>query len=128
MTIEIIKHSDCYIIKHQEIILDASAFADAYTELEDAVIRQKKEKVICDMTSIRNCTFSSIDFDEMKGALFRIFLNAPNNFRLAVAVSNEHLEDEIKKCHTKISQPGCPSNSFVVTSLGDAVTVLNSVH
>ena len=121
MTIKIIKQSDCHIIKHQEAILDAKAFADGYSLLEDIVLRRNYRNVIYDMTSIRHCALSNIDFVQMKGAMFHIFMNAPDNFNFAIVSDNKEINQNISDCHSEIEEAGYQHNGFIASSLGDAL-------
>lgn len=124
MSTQVLKLSDCQIIKHQEAILDTKAFAQAYSVLEDLVLRCKQRKVICDLTSIRDCKLSRADFIEMKGAMFHIFMNAPENFHLAIASNSAALNKNIEACHVEIRQAGYLHDAFITSSLDDAISKL----
>lgn len=125
MTIDVVKQSDCYIIKHKAATLNPTEFDDSYSVLKDLVFRQKRRRIICDLSNVIDCTLTTSDFNEIKGAMFHLFINAPKNFRFGVIVKCESLAEKIHNCHSQIKEAGFSHWSFITESQSSAISALN---
>jgi len=124
MPIEVIKQSDCHIVNYKSVF-DLDAFSYGYSAIEDIVLRIKSKRLICDLTSVQDCTISAEQFEEIRGAMLRLFVKAPKGFQVAVAVRCEQLTTNVKKCHDGIRDAGLLHKTFVAKSLDEAIALLN---
>lgn len=126
MTIEVTRYPNCSVVNYLSKALTTKEVSYGMSELENLVINQKGENIICDMTNITQPMLSDSDFNDFKGAMLYILLNSPRQIRIVISATSKMLQQRIKQCHDEINRLKLKHDLYIVSSRHEAISILTS--